>query len=83
MMTMTMPMAMTAPCMHAWSESITGQAWHLTPHHRNTTPHHTTTPLQQIHDRGSCDKVVYQADGTYVAARVPHVSSRPAQNRSL
>jgi hypothetical protein len=24
----------------------------------------------QIHDRGCCDKVVYQADGTYVNAKV-------------
>jgi hypothetical protein len=28
-------------------------------------------PPLQIFDRGSCDKVVYQTDGTYVAAQVP------------
>ena len=34
-------------------------------------PYSEASTLSQIHDRGSCDKVVYQADGTFVAARVP------------
>lgn len=41
--------------------------------HDRHKPSNLSTTHQQIHDRGSCDKVVYQADGTFVAARVPHV----------
>lgn len=47
---------------------------HASPPFNTTSPPHPDH--QQIHDRGSCDKVVYQADGTFVAARVPHVRTR-------
>ncbi|GAB5037074.1 gtp-binding protein [Nannochloropsis oceanica] len=34
-------------------------------------PYSEASTLSQIHDRGSCDKVIYQSDGTFVAAKVP------------
>jgi hypothetical protein len=62
-----------------------GSSYIVTPFNRA----HDSIPLLsvccQIHDRGCCDKVVYQADGTYVVAKVrlQHRSVSPLGPRFL